>query len=118
MKSGEFARLCNTTKNTLIHYDQLGLLRPSLVHENGYRDYSAADFARFSSIRAFVDAGFSLAQTKEFLQTKDVEQLGLFAQETQEVLAQRRRELERSERLLKELARQADAYVHAETQKR
>lgn len=36
LKCGEFAALCGTTKNTLIHYDRLGLLSPAYVTESGY----------------------------------------------------------------------------------
>lgn len=35
LKTGEFARLCHTTKETLFHYDREGILRPRYVSENG-----------------------------------------------------------------------------------
>ena len=28
-KSGAFAKLCNTTKDTLFHYDDIGILKPA-----------------------------------------------------------------------------------------
>ena len=37
--TGQFAKLCSTTKETLFHYDSLGLLKPARVGENGYRYY-------------------------------------------------------------------------------
>lgn len=107
MKSGEFARLCGTTKNTLIHYDQMGLLHPSERHGNGYRDYSMADYARFSVIRAMTQAGFSLAQVREMLDCPDPEHLDALAQENASALKRRVAELRRSERLLTEIGRQA-----------
>lgn len=71
MKSGEFAKLCGTTKNTLIHYDAMGLLPPSHVGDNGYRYYW-----RFLAIRIFVDAGFSLEEIRTALkENHDVELL-------------------------------------------
>ncbi len=36
---GEFARLSGTTRDSLIHYDNIGLLKPARVGENGYRYY-------------------------------------------------------------------------------
>lgn len=30
LSTGEFARLCHTTKETLYHYAELGLLRPAM----------------------------------------------------------------------------------------
>ena len=65
MKSGEFAKLCGTTKNTLIHYDQMGLLIPSEVRENGYREYLADDAARLFAVRFLADAGLTLRQVKD-----------------------------------------------------
>ena len=39
LKTGEFASLCGVTKDTLFHYDDIGLLKPARVGENGYRLY-------------------------------------------------------------------------------
>ena len=38
-KSGEFAERCGTTKNTLIRYDNIDLLKPAYVAASGYRLY-------------------------------------------------------------------------------
>ena len=43
--TGQFAKLCSTTKETLFHYDSLGLLKPARVGENGYRYYAASQFS-------------------------------------------------------------------------
>ena len=40
-KTAEFAALCGVKKDTLLHYDHIGLLKPQRVGENGYRYYSA-----------------------------------------------------------------------------
>lgn len=109
MKSGEFAKLCNTTKNTLIHYDELGLLHPSSVGGNGYRDYSYADRARFIAITTFADAGFSLRQIQRLLADGDSAELAEVAQDNEIALQSKIEELERSAVLLKEIVRQAKA---------
>ena len=44
LTSGEFARLCRTTKETLFHYDREGLLKPKLITGNGYRRYAGSRF--------------------------------------------------------------------------
>ena len=99
MKSGEFARLCGTTKNTLIHYDEIGLLHPAEKGTNRYRNYSVADFTRFSVIRAMTQAGFSLAQIKDMLDTPNPEKLASLAEENTHALKKRLAELKRSGRL-------------------
>ena len=50
LKVGEFARLCHTTKETLLHYDRKGLLQPRYISENGYRFYSMEQFFDFDMI--------------------------------------------------------------------
>ena len=68
MKSGEFAKLCGTTKNTLIHYDSIGLMSPSHIGDNGYRYYTLRDYWKFVAIRTFAEAGFSLEEIRSVLQ--------------------------------------------------
>ena len=46
LKVGELARRTGLTVRTLHHYDEIGLLRPSLHTEAGYRLYTARDVAR------------------------------------------------------------------------
>ena len=40
-KTAEFAALCGVRKDTLLHYDHIGLLKPQWVGENGYWYYAA-----------------------------------------------------------------------------
>ena len=44
LKINEFAKLCHTTKDTLLHYDQKDLLKPEYTAENKYRYYSIEQF--------------------------------------------------------------------------
>ncbi|MCY8196596.1 MerR family DNA-binding transcriptional regulator, partial [Bacillus spizizenii] len=34
--TGEFAKLCHVKKQTLFHYDDIGLFSPEIKNENGY----------------------------------------------------------------------------------
>ena len=38
--TGEFAKLCNVKKQTLFHYDIIGILNPAITGYKGYRYYS------------------------------------------------------------------------------
>ena len=33
IKTGDFAKLCNTNKRTLIHYDEIGLFSPAYTEQ-------------------------------------------------------------------------------------
>lgn len=50
LKTGEFASLCGVTKDTLFHYDDIGLLKPARVGENGYRLYGLYQLDTFDLI--------------------------------------------------------------------
>ena len=62
----EFAHLCNTTRDTLIHYDKIGLMHPSFVASNGYRYYSFRQYESYQMIYAMKLIGIPLSKIKEY----------------------------------------------------
>ena len=66
--TGQFAKLCGTTKETLFYYDELGILKPVKVAENGYRYYSASQFFDLDLITVLQEAGSSLSKIKSYLE--------------------------------------------------
>ncbi|WHX25100.1 MerR family transcriptional regulator [Virgibacillus halodenitrificans] len=73
--SGEFAALCNVKKQTLFHYDEIGLLSPEVKKENGYRYYSYYQYGLFSVIEMLKQLKMPLQEIKDYLQTKSPQQL-------------------------------------------
>ena len=67
----EFAKICNTTVRTINHYEELGLIQPHKVLENGYRLFHFYQIDLISSIMLYKDYGFSLKQIKEMLSSSD-----------------------------------------------
>src|SRR5436309_14793598 len=59
LKVGELARRVGLTIRALHHYDEVGLLRPSLRTEAGHRLYTAADVARLQRILSLRQLGLS-----------------------------------------------------------
>ena len=59
---GQFAKLCVTTRDTLRHYYELGILTPWVDPENGYHYYSASQISSFFFITTMRKAGCSLAE--------------------------------------------------------
>lgn len=69
LKIGSFARIAQVTVQTLRHYDELGLLKPSQVDVlSGYRYYSLDQLPRLHRILALKDLGFSLEQVAHLLE--------------------------------------------------
>ena len=50
LTTGEFARIAGVKKHTLFHYDEIGLFRPEVTLENGYRCYTFAQLDEFDVI--------------------------------------------------------------------
>lgn len=68
LKAGAFAALCGVKKDTLFHYDEVGILQPERVdEENGYRYYSVKQLYTFDLITALKKLGMSLREIKAYL---------------------------------------------------
>jgi DNA-binding transcriptional MerR regulator len=67
LKVGELARRTGLTVRTLHHYDAIGLLKPSLHTEAGYRLYTAGDITRLQQVLSLRQLGFSLDEVQDCL---------------------------------------------------
>ena len=63
----ELSRLSGVTTRALRWYDQIGLLKPGRVAENGYRYYGEAEVDRLQDILYYRALGVELAKIKECL---------------------------------------------------
>lgn len=64
----DIARLSGTTSRTLRHYDSIGLLKPSSVGANGYRQYDTDALARLQRILLLRELGLGLPAIAEVLE--------------------------------------------------
>lgn len=67
MKIGEFAKRSGVTVKTLLHYDKIGLLQPSLKTEAGFRIYCNEDFIKLQQITTLKFIGLSLKEIKQII---------------------------------------------------
>jgi len=67
LKVGELARRTGLTVRTLHHYDEIGLLKPSLHTESGHRLYTAGDVARLQQVLSLRQLAFSLEEVRACL---------------------------------------------------
>lgn len=98
--AGEFAKLCNTTKETLRHYANIGLLRPVLVGTNGYQYYRAAQVMEFNVICTLKMAGSSLGEIKSYQKNPGNLAFMDMLKDKRTHLQLEQKKLERMERLL------------------
>ena len=71
LKVGELARRTGLTIRALHHYDEIGLLKPSLHTEAGHRRYTSSDVARLQQVISLRQLGFSLEEVRDCLNRPD-----------------------------------------------
>lgn len=67
----EVAKAAGTTSRTLRHYDEIGLLRPSRVGQNGYRYYDNGSLVRLQRVLLLRQLGLGLGAIREVLDAQD-----------------------------------------------
>ncbi len=100
LTSGAFARLCGTTKETLRHYKNVGLLRPAHQGENGYFYYDAGQFYDFYAVTIFRQTGTPLEEIRRCLEGQDPAGTLALLREQRERLEAERKKLAQMEFVL------------------
>ena len=67
LTAGQFAKLARTTKRTVLWYEQMGVLKPAAVADNGYRLYEPRQILDFQIISLLRQLDFSLDEIKAHL---------------------------------------------------
>ena len=74
-KTGEFAKMANVSIRTIRWYDRQGLLKPTMIADNGYRLYTDKDFVKLQQILSLKQLGFSLEEIFSMTLNDDVHSL-------------------------------------------
>jgi DNA-binding transcriptional MerR regulator len=90
----QLSTLAGVTPRTLHHYDQIDLLKPESVGENGYRYYGETSLLRLQQILFYRELGFSLESIRDVLGRPEFQILDAL-EEHRESLQGRVRRLER-----------------------
>lgn len=69
----EMAQLHNISRQTLIYYDKIGLLKPHHIDEHGYRYYSPYQIPYLREICILKAAGIKLEDIKRNISDRDVD---------------------------------------------
>jgi DNA-binding transcriptional MerR regulator len=100
--AGEFAALCGTTKETLRHYNNIGILKPEMVGANGYRYFSPAQFFDFYLISSLKRAGSPLMDIRRYLERPDAAEFLQLLYKQRDGLQREKLMLERMEQLIRQ----------------
>ncbi len=72
----QLSKLAGVTPRTLHHYDQIGLLKPSRVGDNGYRYYGEESVLRLQQILFYRELGIPLEDIKKIMGRRDFDVMG------------------------------------------
>lgn len=112
LSTGEFAKLCKTTKETLFHYDRIGLFKPRSIDRNGFRLYGIDQFFEFNVVTLLKETGSSLSTIKNQLQQFDSEQMIDILKTKRQCILEERRKLLSKQHVVEDLIECLD---HAQT---
>ena len=98
--TGDFAKLCGVKKDTLFHYDQIGILKPELIKENGYRYYSMNQLFTFDIISVLKECGTPLKDIKDYIEHQDTDRFLAILKSKKEQLAKEQQKIQRMQTLL------------------
>lgn len=90
--------MCATTRDTLLYYDEVGVLKPAKVGENGYRYYTAEQFFDFDIIDILREAKMPLSQIAQYLQSCDLHDASKMLKAVLKSLKQEQKRLKRMEK--------------------
>ncbi|MFP3417818.1 MULTISPECIES: MerR family transcriptional regulator [Bacillus] len=86
--TGEFAKLFDVKKDTLLYYDKIDLFKPAGVHENGYRYYTLEQFDQFIAIQSLRAVQFPIKELKQYFTEPSRDRLQSLATEQVEKVKQ------------------------------
>lgn len=91
MSVGEAAKACGVSVRTLHHYDAIGLVRPSVVSDAGYRLYDAQAIARLQTVLFYKELGFPLKDIARMMDSPGFDMRQSLADHRSLLLLQRER---------------------------
>ena len=71
ISSGELARICGVSPDTIRHYERVGVLPAAVRGANGYRRFPPDSIGRVLLVRKAMAIGFSLEELARILRQRD-----------------------------------------------
>lgn len=87
----QLSNLAGITIRTLHHYDQIGLLKPTMVGDNGYRYYGDEALYRLQQILFYRYLDMPLDEIKRILGRRDFDVIDTLAEHRSSLEAEMRR---------------------------
>ncbi|SNS25897.1 DNA-binding transcriptional regulator, MerR family [Anaerovirgula multivorans] len=103
--TGEFAKLIGVSKDTLFHYDRIGIFSPEIKGENGYRYYSVYQADVFYVISTLKELNMPLKEIKDYLDRRSPDELILLLEREEASLDVKIKHLQKIKNFISEKSR-------------
>lgn len=107
----EFAKMCKVERRTLHYYDEIGLLKPMEVQDNGYRTYAPSQVDTMGMIKALQAVGMPLIEIKKLMKEEDLSSGMPLLQKQIQLIREKQVELSNAERMLTHATTQLENYL-------
>lgn len=111
LTTGELAKLMHVTKNTLFHYDKIGLFSPEIVLDNEYRYYSIHQIEVLEAIIMLKELGMSLKEIQTFLSDRTPKKLLELFEKEERILTEKIRLLKDRRQWMEEKSKKVRGYL-------
>ena len=97
---GQFAEIHSITKKTLMWYDEMGLVKPAVIGENGYRYYSYHQSSTLETILMLRELDVSIPDIKLFMEHRSAANMERLLSEKKQELEEKITYLRRMKKML------------------
>ncbi len=105
---GKLAKKYGLSRSTLLYYDYIGLLRPIQHTKNKYRQYSDEDAEKLDKICAYREAGLSLKNIAQLLNSKNKSELATVLEQRLDELSEEMITLQNQQQIVVDLLNKSD----------
>lgn len=98
LTTGEMAKIMGITKETLFHYDEIGLFRPAIVLPNGYRYYEIRQTELLDTILLLKELGMPLKEIQKLLENRSPEKMMDVFSEREQIIQEEMKKLKNMKR--------------------
>lgn len=85
--TGDFAKLLDVKKDTLLYYDKIDLFKPAGTRSNGYRYYTFEQFDQFMAIHSLRQGQLPIKELKTYFEAPTIQSLQQLALKQSEQVA-------------------------------
>lgn len=96
---GNLSEISGVTRRTLRYYDEIGILRPKIINESGYRIYTNEEVDKLQQILFYKNMNLSINEIKKLINDKSTDEMKILEEHYKNLLNQK----ENLENLIKNL---------------